>query len=388
MDTLFPKLPERLLLGPGPSNVHPRVLEAMSRPLIGHLDPAFLSLMNQTQELLRAVFQTNNLMTLPLSGTGSSGMEAAITNFIAPGTSILVAINGVFGGRIKDCAERAGAVVTTVEAPFGKPLDPNEVADTAAACRPRVIAVVHAETSTGVLQPLKPFREICDRQDALLLVDAVTSLAGHPVGVDAHGIDICYSGTQKCLSCPPGLSPFTASDRAMERLVEKCQSWYLDLRMLGAYWGKKRTYHHTAPISMNYALREALAIILEEGLERRWERHRLHHKALVAGLDAMGIDMYVTPEFRLYTLNTVTIPDGVDDLAIRRRLLENFNIEIGGGLGALAGKVWRVGLMGESSKPNYVLYFLHALGACLRDTDYRCSPGAGVAAAAEALSGV
>ena len=219
-------------------------------------------------------------------------------------------------------------------------------------------------------------------------MDAVTSLAGHPVGVDAHGIDICYSGTQKCLSCPPGLSPFTASDRAMERLVEKCQSWYLDLRMLGAYWGKKRTYHHTAPISMNYALREALAIILEEGLERRWERHRLHHKALVAGLDAMGIDMYVTPEFRLYTLNTVTIPDGVDDLAIRRRLLENFNIEIGGGLGALAGKVWRVGLMGESSKPNYVLYFLHALGACLRDTDYRCSPGAGVAAAAEALSGV
>lgn len=382
----FPHLPERLLLGPGPSNVSPRVLEALSRPLLGHLDPAFISLMNEIQELSRQVFETSNRLTIPISGTGSAGMETAVVNFVGPGVRMLVGVHGVFGGRIAECARRAGGDVTTVEAPFGEPLDPDTLARAARQTPPHVIAVVHAETSTGVLQPLEPISEIAREHDALLLVDAVTSLGGHPVSVDARGIDICYSGTQKCLSCPPGLSPVTISDRASRRFVDKCQSWYLDLSMLAAYWGADRTYHHTAPISMNYALREALGIVLEEGLENRWRRHSFHHRALVAGVEAMGLQMHVRKENRLWSLNTVRIPEGVADAKLRSQLLTEFNIEIGGGLGSLAGKVWRVGLMGENSRAQNVLYFLHALEECLASQGFKCS-GSGVAAASEALGG-
>lgn len=383
----FPQLPERLLLGPGPSNVSKRVLEAMARPLVGHLDPAFIGLMNEIQNLLRTLFGTSNRLTIPVSGTGSAGMEATIVNFVAPGDPVLVGVHGVFGGRIADCAARCGGECTTVSADWGDPLDEKLLAKAADKCRPKMIAVVHAETSTGVLQPIEPIREIANRYDSLLLVDTVTSLGGHPVEVDKWGIDVCYSGTQKCLSCPPGLSPVTVSDRAMERLRERSPSWYFDLRMVGSYWGESRTYHHTAPISMNYALREALQIIVEEGLTDRWNRHRLHHRALVAGVQALGLSMHVAPDFRLWSLNTIRIPDGIEDVMVRKQLLNEFNLEIGGGLGALQGKVWRVGLMGENSRPGPVLYFLHALEKSLRDQGFSCGKGAGVAAASEVLGG-
>jgi len=341
--------------------------------------------MNEIQDLLRETFETENPLTIPVSGTGSSGMEAAVVNFVEPGDSVLVGINGVFGGRITDCAQRCGAECTTVVSNFGEPLNLDAMAQAAEACEPKIIAVVHAETSTGVLQPLEPVREIAEKYDSLLLVDAVTSLGGHPVGVDRLGIDICYSGTQKCLSCPPGLAPVTISPRASEKMVDKCQSWYLDLQMVSSYWGTERTYHHTAPISMNYALREALQIIVEEGLEERWARHQLHHRGLVAGIEALDLSMHVAPEYRLWSLNTVRIPEGVEDVKVRKQLLEDFNLEIGGGLGALAGKVWRVGLMGENSRAEAVLFFLHALERCLIDQGFKTTAGAGVSAASELL---
>lgn len=376
-------------MGPGPSNVSTRVLEAMSRPVIGHLDPEFLELMNRIQIQLRELFRTSNRLTIPVSGTGSAGMEAAVLNFVDEGDPVLVCINGVFGMRLAEIARRAGARCSTVSVPFGRPLDPNAVREAALRDRPRLIAMVHAETSTGVLQPVAPIREICDEVGALLLVDAVTSLGGHPVLVDDEGIDICYSGTQKCLSCPPGLSPLTVSPRAEERLGSKakpCRSWYLDLSLVRSYWGEERTYHHTAPISMNYALFEALRIIEEEGLEARWNRHRRNHEALVAGLEAMGLEMAVAPESRLWSLNALTIPGGVDDPTVRRQLLSRFNLEIGGGLGELKGKIWRVGLMGETSRPENVLYFLHALDNCLRQQGFATPSGAGLTAAAERLN--
>lgn len=381
MERNFPLIPERLLMGPGPSNVPKRVLEAMSKPLLGHLDPDFLGLMSEIQEFSRRVFQTQNRLTIPVSGTGSAGMEAAVVNFVGPGDSILVGVHGVFGARIADCARRAGGNCTEVRATFGEPLSEEALAEAAERCRPKIMAVVHAETSTGVLQPLEPIRAIADRYDSLLLVDAVTSLGGHPVSVDEKGIDICYSGTQKCLNCPPGLAPLTISPRAEKRMLEQCQSWYLDLKMVRSYWGQERSYHHTAPISMNYALREALAIVLEEGLERRWERHRTHHLALVEGIEALGLQMHVRAGFRLWSLNTIRIPDGVDDAAVRKRLLREFNLEIGGGLGELKGKVWRVGLMGVNSQAAPLLYFLYALESCLTSEGHRCEPGAGVKAA-------
>lgn len=383
-----PRLPDRVLMGPGPSNVSHRVREAMSRPLVGHLDPTFLALMNEIQDRLRRVFQTSNPLTVPISGTGSAGMECAVSNFVDEEDSVLVGVHGVFGGRIADCARRAGGKVSVVEAEWGTPLDPVRLAEEASRCRPRLIAVVHAETSTGVLQPLAPIREICERHDALFLVDAVTSLGGHPVSVDDHGIDICYSGTQKCLSCPPGLAPLSISEKARARLSERrtpVRSWYLDLNLLAGYWGQERSYHHTAPISMNYALHAALGEVLEEGLEARWDRHRLHHQALVAGIQAMGLQMHVDQAYRLWPLNTVRIPSGVDDASVRTRLLKDFQLEIGGGLGALKGKVWRVGLMGETSRPSNILFFLHALERCLRGQGFDCAPGAGAAAASGSL---
>lgn len=380
--------PRRLLMGPGPSDVSPRVLEAMSRPLVGHLDPDFLSLMNEIQESLRAVFQTSNRLTIPISGTGSAGMEAAVVNFVEPSDPVLVGANGVFGRRIAEVARRCQAAVTVVTAPWGQPLDMEAMARAADECRPRVIAVVQAETSTGVLQSLAPVRELCDRYDALFLVDAVTSLGGHPVAVDENGIDICYSGTQKCLSCPPGLAPITVSERAREKLSsrrQKCPSWYLDLALVQSYWGEERTYHHTAPISMNYALAEALRIVLEEGLENRWQRHRRNHLALVAGIEAMGMKMHVAPPDRLWSLNTVSVPEGVDEARLRQELLKIFQIEVGGGLGELKGSVWRVGLMGESSRAENVLYFLHALEDCLLRQGHSLPRGAALAAASAQL---
>ena len=379
----------RLLMGPGPSNVSSRVLRAMSRPLVGHLDPEFLQLMNEIQELLRKVFQTSNRLTLPLSGTGSSGMEAAVVNLVEEGDSVLVGVNGVFGQRIAEMVRRNGGICTEVSVPFGEPLNPQAMAEAAEKCKPRIIAVVHAETSTGVLQPLEPIREICDRFDALFLVDTVTSLAGHPVDVDSLKIDICYSGTQKCLGCPPGLAPLTVSTAAEDKVRNRsteCASWYLDLKLIGSYWGNERVYHHTAPISMNYALHEALSIIMEEGLEARWERHQRNHKALVAGLEGMGIGMHVEEEYRLWPLNTVRIPEGVDDAKVRGQLLNEFQLEIGGGLGDLKGKVWRVGLMGENSRSRNVLQFLAALETCLRSQGFQCTAEAGVGAAAEHYS--
>jgi alanine-glyoxylate transaminase/serine-glyoxylate transaminase/serine-pyruvate transaminase len=373
-------------MGPGPSNVSSRVLRAMSRPLVGHLDPEFIQMMNEIQELLRKVFQTSNRLTLPLSGTGSAGMEAAVANSVEEGDSVLVGVNGVFGQRIAEMVRRNGGTCTEVSVPFGEPLNPEALAAAAEKCKPRIIAVVHAETSTGVLQPLEPIREICDRFDALFLVDTVTSLGGHPVQVDSGKIDICYSGTQKCLSCPPGLSPFTFSAAAEDKVRNrstKCKSWYLDLNLIGSYWGEERVYHHTAPISMNYALHEALSIVAEEGLETRWERHERNHKALVAGIEEMGLGMHVEPDYRLWSLNTVRIPEGVDDAKVRGQLLNEFQLEIGGGLGDLKGKVWRVGLMGESSRSKNILQFLLALESCLRSQGFKCTAGAGVGAAAE-----
>ena len=376
-------------MGPGPSNVSSRVLRAMSRPLVGHLDPEFIQMMNEIQELLRKVFQTSNSLTLPLSGTGSAGMEAAVANSVDEGDSVLVGVNGVFGQRIAEMVRRNGGNCTEVSVPFGEPLRPEAMAEAAEKCKPRIIAVVHAETSTGVLQPLEPIREICDRFDALFLVDTVTSLAGHRVEVDSWKIDLCYSGTQKCLGCPPGLAPLTISAAAEDKIRSRsttCKSWYLDLNLIRSYWGDARVYHHTAPISMNYALHEALSIIVEEGLEQRWERHERNHKALVAGIEAMGLRMHVEAEYRLWPLNTVRIPEGVDDAKVRSQLLNEFRLEIGGGLGDLKGKVWRVGLMGESSQSRNVLQFLMALETCLRSQGLQCTAGAGVGAAAEYFS--
>lgn len=316
-------------------------------------------------------------------------MEASVVNFVEDGDPVLVGVNGVFGQRISEIVERNGGSCLAVSAPFGEPLDETQMMDAAERCKPKIIAVVHAETSTGVLQPIEPIREICKRFDALLLVDTVTSLAGHPVNVDEWGIDICYSGTQKCLSCPPGLAPVTFSPKAIERLkarASKCKSWYLDLNLIQSYWGSDRVYHHTAPVSMNYALREALLLILEEGMEQRWDRHRRNHQALVAGISALGLSMHVAPEYRLWSLNTVNIPEGVDDIKVRQQLLEEFCLEIGGGLGELKGKVWRVGLMGDNSRPHNVLYFLFSLEKCMKCQGFQCDPGAGVRAAAEHYS--
>lgn len=377
--------PARILLGPGPSAVHPRVLKALSTPLVGHLDPEFIRLMDQTKELLRFVFQTTNALTLPISGTGSAGMETCLVNLLEPGDEVIVGVNGVFGTRMVDIVERCGGRAVILETQWGNVFAPEQVQDALNRCRrPKLVALVHAETSTGAWQPLKDIAPLVHDAGALFLVDAVTSLAGCPLEVDAWGIDVCYSGTQKCLSCPPGLSPITLNHAALEVIRKrktKVQSWYLDLTLIEQYWGEERVYHHTAPISMNYALYEALRLVQEEGLQARFHRHRRNHEALVAGLTALGLRLTAQEGHRLWTLASVQIPPGIDDGVVRRQLLEDYHIEIGAGLGPLRGKVWRIGLMGESSIRSNVLLFLSALEQILHQQGYRCSLGAGVGAA-------
>ena len=381
--------PIRVLLGPGPSNVHPRVAQALAAPIVGHLDPAFLEMMNETMELLRGVFQTSNQLTLPLSGTGSAGMEAAIANTVEPGDTVVIGVNGLFGERMCEVAERYGAVVVRVEAEWGQPLDVDAVRRTlASAPDPKLLAVVHVETSTGVIQPLPDLAVAAHDAGALFLVDAVTSLGGSDLRVDEWDIDIAYSGTQKCLGVPPGLAPITLNENAQEvlhRRSTKVRSWYLDLSMIKDYWGEGRTYHHTAPISMIYALRAGLQLIHEEGLETRFARHGRNAAALRAGLQALGLRLVVPEPFRANPLTTVYVPEGADDAAIRRSLLNLHGIEIGGGLGPLRGRIWRIGLMGYSSSPQNVLTFLHALGSVLSNQGVELPTDAALAAAAGAL---
>lgn len=369
--------PKRILLGPGPSPVDDRILSAMAAPLLGHLDPLFLKCMDDVQSLLRYVFETENRVTIPVSATGSAGMEAALVNVIEPGDDVVVCINGVFGERMRDIIGRAGGNPVTVEATWGEAIDQKKIEAAMNSCRPRALALVHAETSTGVLQDLSGLAKMAQAHEALLIVDAVTSLGGHSVGVDRNQIDICYSGTQKCLGAPPGLAPITFNERALDRIRSrrtKVQSWYLDITMVEKYWGDDRTYHHTAPISMNYALREALRLVHEEGLEARWARHQLNHRALVAGAEAMGLQMAVAPEQRLWSLNAVSVPEGVDDARVRARLLGE-NIEIGGGLGPMKGKIWRVGLMGSGSTRENVVLVLDALHRALKAEGHSCGKG-------------
>ena len=378
-------LPPRILLGPGPSNVHPRVLRALSTPLVGHLDPEFIRLMEEIKALLRFVFQTSNPLTLPISGTGSAGMETCFVNMVEPGDEVVIGVNGVFGTRMVDVVKRCGGTPVIMEAPWGSVFSPDDVRTALKRCtRPKLVALVNAETSTGAWQPLADIAPLVHEAGALFLVDAVTSLGGCPLKIDAWQIDVCYSGTQKCLSCPPGLSPITFSPAAQEVLrnrTHKVQSWYLDLSLLAQYWGEDRVYHHTAPISMNYALREALRLISEEGLAARFHRHEHNHLALAAGLNALGMRLVAQAGARLWMLNSVAIPDGIDDATVRKHLLAEYNIEIGAGLGVFAGKVWRIGLMGESSTRSNVLLVLSALEAVLQQNGHTCAAGAGVSAA-------
>ncbi len=377
---------KRVLMGPGPSDVDPRVLEAMSRPTIGHLDPVFIDVLNEIRELLQNTFLTGNEMTFAVSGTGSAGMEICVVNLIEPGDSMLVCINGVFGSRMADVADRCGADVSTVETEWGKAFDPGQIAEALKAKPAKVVGIVHAETSTGVCQPLEEISQIVHNNGAFLLVDTVTSLGGMKVDVDGWGIDACYSGTQKCLSCPPGLAPVTFSDTAVsaiENRKTKVRSWYLDVSMIRRYWSQERFYHHTAPINMNYALLEALRIIREEGLQHRWIRHLKNHKILKAGLAALGIEYLPEPGYELPMLNAVSIPEGVDDVAVRRQLLNEFNIEIGGGLGVFKSKAWRIGLMGSASTVSNIMLFLSALEKCLVDQGLKFERGSSIAAAIE-----
>ena len=384
--------PTRTLLGPGPSDVHPRVLEAMSRPTIGHLDPLFVAMMDEVKLLLQYAFQTENALTLPVSAPGSAGMEACFVNLVEPGDTVIVCQNGVFGGRMKENVERCGGIAVMVEDPWGAAVDAAKV-EQAFATHPeaRILAFVHAETSTGAQSDAQALVDIAHHHGALAIVDTVTSLAGTPVRVDDWGIDAVYSGSQKCLSCAPGLSPVSFGERALAKLKarrSRVQSWFLDLNLVIGYWGsgQRRAYHHTAPVNALYGLHEALLILREEGLENAWARHRRNHLALRAGLEAMGLRLIVREEDRLPQLNAVAIPDGVDDAAVRAQLLEEFNLEIGAGLGALAGKVWRIGLMGHSSNARNVVLCLGALEAVLGDVGAPIRTGTAIGAAQRALA--
>lgn len=380
--------PSRILMGPGPSDVDPRVLAALCAPTVGHLDPYFLKIMDELQGMLRQVFRTQNRLTLAVSGTGSAGMETCVANLIEPGDKMVVGVNGVFGGRMADVAARCGAEVIKIERPFGEVFDPAEIEAAMKTHRPKVVGLVNAETSTGAYQPMPEIAKIVHAHGGLVVMDCVTSLAGMPVEIDGWDIDAAYSGTQKCLSCPPGLAPVTFGDRAVAALdarKTKVQSWYLDLQMVKEYWGGSRAYHHTAPINMNYALHAALRCVLEEGLEQRWARHANLHLVLRAGLEALGLSYVVAEPYRLPMLNSVRIPDGIDDAKVRSLLLQEFGLEIGGGLGPMKGKVWRIGLMGAACTPKNVVTCVSALEYALRKNGSTVTPGAGPAAVTAAL---
>ncbi len=365
--------PQRILLGPGPSNIEARILEAMMKPVLGYLDPVYLECMNEIQTLLRAVFETENRVTLSVSGTGGAGMEACLANLVEEGEEVVACVNGFFGQRAAELAERWGAKVVLVESGWGQPLDMQKVREAFRKSSARIVIMIHAETSTGMRQPIEELKSLRDIRDAIIIVDSVTSLGAHPVGIDRNQIDASYSCSQKGLGAPPGLSPVTFSERAMEKIrhrKERPRSWYLDVQLIDKYWGSEHAYHHTAPALMNYALREALAIIQEEGLDSRWDRHRRNSEAFVAGIEAMGLQMLVAPQHRLWTLNAVLIPEGVDDARVRGRLLNEHNIEIGAGFGVLKGKIWRVGLMGSGSTANNVLLLLAALRRVLNSEGF------------------
>jgi alanine-glyoxylate transaminase/serine-glyoxylate transaminase/serine-pyruvate transaminase len=359
----------RYLFGPGPSNAHPRILQAIGTKQVGHLDPQFLHLMDEIQELLRYAMQTDNTFTIPVSGTGSAAMEAAIANLIEPGDKFLVAVNGYFGNRMIDMATRYNAKVQRIDKPWGEIFQLDELEASLKKHRPAILGIVHAETSTGALQPLDKLGALCREYNCLLLVDAVTSLGGVPLFIDQWKIDACYSGSQKCLNCPPGIAPLTFNERAVNKLRNRktrVANWYLDMSMLMNYWGGSRTYHHTAPINMNYALFEALRIVAEEGLDARWKQHQQVAEKLWEGLEDMGLKCWVAKEYRLPSLTTVTIPEGVNGKEVQRRLLDEFNIEIAGGLGELGGKVWRIGMMGYNAKEENVMMLLSALKMTLK----------------------
>ena len=389
---LFP--PQRLLMGPGPSNVHPRVLQAMARPTIGHLDPVFSALMEHLKDLLRQAFQTSNQLTIPLSAPGSVGMETCLVNLLEPGDTAIVCINGAFGGRMADIATRCGAHVIKVEEEWGKPVDTAKVEEALKESPgATLLAFVHAETSTGVQSDGEALCKMASAHGALSVMDAVTSLGGIPVEVDAWGADAVYAGTQKCLSCPPGLSPLTVSDRAARRIKERTtpvQSWFMDLGLVMSYWDDDggRTYHHTAPVNAMYGLHEALIMLMDDGLEARWTRHAVTHDALWAGLSALGMERLVEKPNALPQLNTVPVPDGVDEALVRKELLERFDIEIGAGLGQLAGQVWRVGLMGETAQPGSVRSLLSALEQIFVEMGRPVPAGQAIVAADEVLARV
>ncbi|MCW8947790.1 MAG: alanine--glyoxylate aminotransferase family protein [Sedimenticola thiotaurini] len=384
--------PVRTLMGPGPSDVHPRILEAMSRPTIGHLDPAFIQMMEEVKALLQYAFQTKNELTMPVSAPGSAGMETCFANLVEPGDKVIVCQNGVFGGRMKENVERCGGTAIMVEDTWGEAVDPAKLEDALKnnpdAC---IVAFVHAETSTGAQSDAETLVKLAHQYDCLTIVDAVTSLGGTPIKVDEWAIDAIYSGTQKCLSCTPGLSPVSFSEQALEKIrnrKQKVQSWFMDLNLVMGYWGSgaKRAYHHTAPINALYGLHEALLMLHEEGLENAWARHQKNHLALRAGLEAMGLTFIVNEQDRLPQLNAVSIPEGVDDAEIRSRLLNEYNLEIGAGLGALAGKVWRIGLMGHASRSENILLCVGALEAVLADMGAKINQGVALAAMQKALA--
>ena len=390
MQTFNP--PVRTLMGPGPSDVHPRVLEALSRPTIGHLDPAFIRMMDELKKLLQYAFQTRHAMTMPVSAPGSAGMETCFVNLVEPGDKVVVCQNGVFGGRMKENVERCGGIAVMVEDSWGDAIDINKLEDVLKTHDDaRIVAMVHAETSTGAQSDVATLVKLAHQHDCLTIVDTVTSLGGTPVKVDEWGIDAIYSGSQKCLSCTPGIAPVSFNERALEKVRDrqiKVQSWFMDLNLVMGYWGEgaKRAYHHTAPINALYALHEALLILKEEGLEEAWARHRKNHLALRAGLEAMGLSFIVKEPDRLPQLNAVTIPAGVDDASVRSRLLNEYNLEIGAGLGALAGKVWRIGLMGHASRAENILLCVGALESVLGDMGAEINTGVALPAMQEALA--
>ena len=373
------------MLTPGPSSIDPRVYRALATSLVGHVDPWFRGCMDETQILIRQIFQTENRITMPLSASGSGGIEASVVNVLEPGDEAVIAVNGAFSERMYEIATRATSKVTRVEAPYGKPVDAEDVRRAGQGKKIKMIGLAQGETSTGVLTQIAAFRKVADELGALLVVDTVASLAAVPLHVDRERVDVCFSGSQKAISAPPGMSPITVSPSAEEVLRNrktKVQSWYFDLTTAMNYWGKDRLYHHTPPISLIYALREAMRLVIEEGLEARWERHRVNQLALIAGLEAMGLKLLVEkPADRLPTVTAVMVPAGVDEAKVRSHLLDEFNIEIAGGFGSLKGKLWRVGLMGYCSQKPNVLLFLASLEKCLRDQGFRLGSGAGVGAA-------